>query len=138
MWWERAYVIGRKVGISKVDAQSCLYDMLKSNILATFWHIAFENPFNGDRGLSKIKSGFHTKKFANTPFQHHCFFLGKIPNATITQPILLPQKRNTEILVLPFWVSALLSASLDVFVVMLWLVEERTFLLQKVVITLKK
>ena len=41
-------LVGRKVSILKVHAQSCLYDMLKSDILATFWHIAFENPFNGD------------------------------------------------------------------------------------------
>ena len=41
-------LLGRKVSILKVDAQSCLYDMLKSDILATFWCIAFENPFNGD------------------------------------------------------------------------------------------
>ena len=42
------YLLGRKVSILKVDAQSCLYNMLKSDILASFWHIAFENPFNGD------------------------------------------------------------------------------------------
>ena len=42
------FTLGRKVGILKVNAQSCLYDMLKSDILATFWCIAFENPFNGD------------------------------------------------------------------------------------------
>ena len=40
--------IGRKVSILKVDAQSCLYNMLKSDILASFWRIAFENPFNGN------------------------------------------------------------------------------------------
>ena len=43
-----ACLVGRKVRILKVDAQSCLYNMLKSDILATFWRIAFENPFNGD------------------------------------------------------------------------------------------
>ena len=42
------YVLGRKVSILKVDAQSCLYNMLKSDILASFWRIAFENPFNGN------------------------------------------------------------------------------------------
>ena len=42
------YLLGRKVRILKVDAQSCLYNMLKSDILASFWRIAFENPFNGD------------------------------------------------------------------------------------------
>ena len=43
-----AYIVGRIVSILKNDAQSCLCNMLKSDILATFWCIAFENPFNGD------------------------------------------------------------------------------------------
>ena len=46
-----AYIVGRKVSILKNDAQSCLCNMLKSDIPATFWHIAFENQFNGTQGL---------------------------------------------------------------------------------------
>ena len=42
------FALGRKVSISKNDAQSCLCNMLKSDIPATLWRIALENPFNGD------------------------------------------------------------------------------------------
>ena len=60
-------ILGRKVRISNVDAQSCLCDMLKYDIWGTFCCIAFENPFNGNRGLLKIRIMNSHKKIINAP-----------------------------------------------------------------------
>ena len=79
--------LGRKVSIKKVDAQSCLYYMLKSNILATFCSIAFENPFNGAGGLDENSNLDFTQKIYKYSIRTTLLFLGKFALSTITQPI---------------------------------------------------
>ena len=52
----------RKIKKWKIDAQSCTCDMLLPNIPWTFWHITFENRFNGDWGQSIFLNGHHGNK----------------------------------------------------------------------------
>ena len=83
------YILGRKVGNSKVDAQSCLYYMLKYDIWGTFCCIAFENRFNGDWGLLKNQIIISHKKINKSSISTTLLFLGKFANSAITQPTTL-------------------------------------------------
>ena len=63
--------------------------MLISNIQATFWHISFENRFNGDWGLLKIQIMISHKKIHKSSISTTLLFLGKFANSAITQPTTL-------------------------------------------------
>ena len=71
--------------------------MLKYDIWGTFCHIAFENRFNGGRGLLKIQIMISHKEIHEDSISTTLRFLGKFANATITQPIVLCQMRTSHL-----------------------------------------
>ena len=78
--------------------------MLKYGIWWTFCHIAFENRFNGSRGLLKIRIMIPHKEIHKFSISTTLIFLGTFANSPITQPLTYKNPKYKQIVAwLKFW-----------------------------------